>query len=857
MRHPAQKAMLTFISRCCGLGLVLILHFFTFPAQLLACVVGIGTAESCTEAAFDACLPAGGSFDGYVTFDCGGSATIAVSSKKAIATDTTIDGGGHITISGGNTVGILAVKGGAILDLANLTLSAGKELNGGAIYNPHGGTVTVSNSVFLGNVANGDFGGAISNGGALMVANSTFSGNTVTGNHAAGGAIANISANSASGGGGAIYNAYGTLTVTNCTFSDNHALVGGAITNQGATTSVTNSTIVGNGTALSNEHGYTLTVRNSILANSAAGGNCFVFPTAGPITDGGYNIEDDATCNFSAANDSLSNTNPNLDPAGLANNGGPTQTVALCTGEGVPAGCAEASPAINAGNQSVCAATGGAAAVNNLDQRGFVRPGAGAMACSIGAFEADASPSTNTPTPTPTAIPTPSTPIPPGGPCIVGAGTSASCTEAALHACLPGGRNFKGTVRFDCGGSATIKVTSTKTISADTSIDGGALITIDGGNGVGVFDLGGGVTLSLARITIRGSSGFFGGAVGNSGGTVKASEVAFVSNVASYGGAIYNGFGGIVEVSNSRFIGNGHNAIFNYYATMGVTSSTFSGNDFVSVSAAIYNGYGTLTVTNSTFSGDGAPLGGGAIDNEGATLTLANSTFSGIVVGAGGGAVIYNSTGTATVRNCTFFGNTVIAGAALYNDLGILTLANTIVANTGSGGNCDAFGATGITDGGHNIDDGTTCEFSEGNGSLSNTDPLLDPAGLADNAGLTQTIALLPGSPAIGAGDQSICGAPPVDNVDQRGYSRPGKDGINCSIGAYEYNSLGPPPTCVGDCGNTAQVTVNELLTLVNVALGSTAITTCEAGDANHDGQITVDEILTAVSNALNGCPSR
>jgi hypothetical protein len=73
-----------------------------------------------------------------------------------------------------------------------------------------------------------------------------------------------------------------------------------------------------------------------------------------------------------------------------------------------------------------------------------------------------------------------------------------------------------------------------------------------------------------------------------------------------------------------------------------------------------------------------------------------------------------------------------------------------------------------------------------------------------------------------------------------------------------------PPPTamstprpCVGDCSGNSQVTVDEILTMVNIALGNTPVTTCEAGDANHDGQITVDEILTAVNNALNGCPAR
>jgi hypothetical protein len=43
-------------------------------------------------------------------------------------------------------------------------------------------------------------------------------------------------------------------------------------------------------------------------------------------------------------------------------------------------------------------------------------------------------------------------------------------------------------------------------------------------------------------------------------------------------------------------------------------------------------------------------------------------------------------------------------------------------------------------------------------------------------------------------------------------------------------------------------------LAVVNIALGNTPVTACEAGDVNGDGMITVDEILTAVNNALNGC---
>jgi hypothetical protein len=60
---------------------------------------------------------------------------------------------------------------------------------------------------------------------------------------------------------------------------------------------------------------------------------------------------------------------------------------------------------------------------------------------------------------------------------------------------------------------------------------------------------------------------------------------------------------------------------------------------------------------------------------------------------------------------------------------------------------------------------------------------------------------------------------------------------------------------CAGDCHGNTEVTVDELLTMVNVALGSADVSLCPAGDVNHNGEITIDEILTAVNNALNGCP--
>ena len=49
---------------------------------------------------------------------------------------------------------------------------------------------------------------------------------------------------------------------------------------------------------------------------------------------------------------------------------------------------------------------------------------------------------------------------------------------------------------------------------------------------------------------------------------------------------------------------------------------------------------------------------------------------------------------------------------------------------------------------------------------------------------------------------------------------------------------------------------MNELITMVNIALGTANVSLCTAGDANGDGTITVNEIIAGVNNALNGCSS-
>src|SRR5262245_66035879 len=81
---------------------------------------------------------------------------------------------------------------------------------------------------------------------------------------------------------------------------------------------------------------------------------------------------------------------------------------------------------------------------------------------------------------------------------VVGNGTPASCTEAALTAALAGG----GTVTFNCGGPKTILVTSQKTINQNTIIQGGGIITITGGLTTRIFFAPSGVSLTLNNIAL-------------------------------------------------------------------------------------------------------------------------------------------------------------------------------------------------------------------------------------------------------------------------------------------------------------------------------------------------------------------
>ena len=141
-----------------------------------------------------------------------------------------------------------------------------------------------------------------------------------------------------------------------------------------------------------------------------------------------------------------------------------------------------------------------------------------------------------------------------------------------------------------------------------------------------------------------------------------------------------------------------------------------------------------------------------------------------------GGAIYNYNGGTLAATNSTFSGNSAsYSGGAIYNyNDGTATFYNSIIANS-SGGNC--FGNISANSS-SNLADDTSCGTS---GFSVSSSMLLGPLG--DNGGPTQTFALLPGSPAIEAGDDSACPA-----TDQRGVARP--IGAHCDIGAFEFQLL-------------------------------------------------------------------
>ena len=273
--------------------------------------------------------------------------------------------------------------------------------------------------------------------------------------------------------------------------------------------------------------------------------------------------------------------------------------------------------------------------------------------------------------------------------------------------------------------------------------------------GFSVFTVNSGETVNISGMTITGGdSSAYGGGICNLGTLTVDNSVLTNNSAYSYGGGIYN---------------NG---------TLTVTSSTFVDNNSVTADGGGICNYwdGVLTVTNSTFANNYVTFAGGGICSFG-TATVINSTLTGNDTGGGatgsGGIYCY---GTLTVTNSTIANN---IGDGICNGVSysfaILTLNNTIIA----GNNLDIYGPLQPTSSNNLIGNGTgITNLSDLNSSnlIGTTaepiNPLLGP--LANNGGPTQTMALLPGSPAIAAGSVTLA----VDangnplTTDQRGLAR-------------------------------------------------------------------------------------
>ncbi|MDX9954333.1 MAG: choice-of-anchor Q domain-containing protein, partial [Anaerolineae bacterium] len=274
----------------------------------------------------------------------------------------------------------------------------------------------------------------------------------------------------------------------------------------------------------------------------------------------------------------------------------------------------------------------------------------------------------------------------------------------------------------------------------------------------------------------------------NGGGLHNTSTNLMLANVIFSGNSVNNNGGGIYNDG-----------------TLAVSNGTFSGNFATiygaSAGGAVYNYlYGTLTITNCTLLGNSATYGGG-LSNQG-TLTMTNSTLSSNRADWGSGI---NNYGTLTLTNSTLSGNLAASGFSLYNHL-TLNYANTIIANS-TAGDCAQYGTLG-TNTNNLVEDGSCSAALSG-------DPNLGP--LVDNGGLTWTLALLPGSSAVDAGNDILCPA-----SDQRGVSRPQR--AQCDIGAYEYDYTGiyytkPAASGIGDCQSWANA-CSLLTALANTLTG-------------------------------------
>jgi CSLREA domain-containing protein len=432
----------------------------------------------------------------------------------------------------------------------------------------------------------------------------------------------------------------------------------------------------------------------------------------------------------------------------------------------------------------------------------------------------------------------------PGAPCTLRAAVQAAnflSGVQTINLAVPG--TYTLTVvgaREDNAATGDLDINGVNLTLANTS---GGTIATDGNNTDRVFHVG---PLAPAQFS-------------TSGLTIQHGNDSNQVNPTLGGGGVLVSPGSSVALSNVTIAANavtnpGGGGGINNQGTLTLIDSTLAGNGAGSAAGGgLENGVNAQARVDSTVFVGNAGISGGAVNNN-SLITLTNVTMSSNQASSRGGA--FANTGSqfanATLLNVTMAGNFTQAsgapnssvGGTLENDSGgTLTVKNTIVTNTASGGNCSA--GSPITSLGFNISSDTTCGFG-GPGDRNNLDPLLGP--LSNNGGPTQTHALLPGSPAIDAASPDC----PPPATDQRGVSRP--QGIRCDIGAFE---LVPPPTLTPTLTNTSTPSRTATATSTSTPTLTATSTTTPTLTATPTNTIAITSTPTATGTGTAAVTAR
>ncbi len=283
-------------------------------------------------------------------------------------------------------------------------------------------------------------------------------------------------------------------------------------------------------------------------------------------------------------------------------------------------------------------------------------------------------------------------------------------------------------------------------------------------------------------------SNFVGGAIDSeTNSRVTLDHMELLNNAAKdcgflcgLGGGIYSGTGTSLTITDSFL--NNNQALD---GGGGVEFDSLAGGQLIVANSAFYNNNGSLGF-------------GGGLEAVSGTASVYNSTFNSNSASEGGGIAV-DGGANALLGNNTISGNTSnsgVGGAFAATSSGVVAVNNTIMANSTAGSDC----STSIAWFGHA---GNLIQTNDGTAPCPTPAVSADPMliGLTDNGGPTDTMALLPGSPAIDAADPTACAdASTVNNLDQRGRPRnadgdhDGSDPSLCDIGAYEVPTFADLP---------------------------------------------------------------